>query len=442
MADDLHKAEEDHLSFRHAFAEAIQMVYTLGPEVRRDAYHVEVLRTYLTRSLAKAFDDVQDEISAAFAEYIPATEEWTPVVALPTIMKIVSRSSNRLLVGLPLCRNSDYRDMNIEYTVAVAKAALTLNMFPNFLRPLAAHLFTNRIEVQKQRAMGHLKPLIEARLQKEAEHGKDWFGRPNDVLSWCLDIAEGQQRTVRDHTMRILTINFAATFTTSPTFTQVLFNLAANPSFVPALREEVDRIISEQGCTKASLQSMVKVDSFVKESLRTGGVFSGVSWLNLLPSKQLVSIIAPPGTMDREVMKDFTFSNGAIVPKGNSIAVANYAIHHNEEIYSDPSTFDGFRFSRMREERIEEFRKHQLVSLSHDYIVFGYGRHACPGRAFAVDELKAFLAHVLLNYDVAFENNGPRPVDSTFGLVVMPDLTVSVMFRKRRSEAQNYVVDT
>ncbi|KAG6919289.1 hypothetical protein DXG01_007421 [Tephrocybe rancida] len=417
LVDELRKAPDDQISFRDAILETIQALYTMGPEVSYDAYHVEVVKLSLTRSLVERFPDVQDEIRTAFEEHVPITEEWTPVVALPTIMKIVSRSANRLFVGLPLCQNPDYRDLNIQFTVDVMKAARTINLFPEFLKPtnpsgrLAGRYFTN-IEPQIQRAMGHLRPLIQERLDKEAEYGKDWPGRPNDALTWLLNLAEGKQRTVRDLTLRILVVNFAAIHTTSMAYTQILFHLAANPSFVPELRKEVETVISDEGYSKISLHRMVKLDSFIKESQRLAG--NGVV------------------AMQRKVLKDFTFSDGTMIPKGNTIAVANSAIHHDEENYSDPSIFDGFRFSKIREQQAEGFSKHQMVALTNDYIVFGHGKHACPGRFFAVNELKALLAHTLLNFDVSIEENGTRPGNFWFGLSLIPDPKASVLFRKRR----------
>ncbi|KAG5715861.1 Ent-kaurene oxidase, partial [Termitomyces sp. T112] len=177
MVDELRKAPDDYINFREAAVEMIQTLYTMGPEVRYDNYHVEVVKSSLTRSLVERFPDVQNEIAAAFEEYIPATEDWTSVPALPTIMKIVSRSSNRLFVGLPLCRNADYRDLNIEFTIDVIRAARTINLYPNFLKPFAGRYLTN-VESQIQRAMAHLRPIFEERLEKEAEYGRDWPGRP------------------------------------------------------------------------------------------------------------------------------------------------------------------------------------------------------------------------------------------------------------------------
>jgi hypothetical protein len=57
-------------------------------------------------------------------------------------------------------------------------------------------------------------------------------------------------------------------------------------------------------------------------------------------------------------------------------------------------------------------------------------RHS-PGRFFAVNELKALLIHVLLNYDVKLETDGVRPPDRWLGMVAIPHPTAAVLFRKR-----------
>lgn len=55
-----------------------------------------------------------------------------------------------------------------------------------------------------------------------------------------------------------------------------------------------------------------------------------------------------------------------------------------------------------------------------------------PGRFFAANELKAMMAHIVLNYDVKFENEGVRPPNVGISLTVVPDPTATVLFRKRR----------
>jgi len=50
--------------------------------------------------------------------------------------------------------------------------------------------------------------------------------------------------------------------------THALFDLASNPEYLKPLREEVEEVTNREGWTKAALDQMCKVDSFVKESQR------------------------------------------------------------------------------------------------------------------------------------------------------------------------------
>ena len=37
--------------------------------------------------------------------------------------------------------------------------------------------------------------------------------------------------------------------------------------------------------------------------------------------------------------------------------------------------------------------------------MFGYGRHACPGRFFATNEIKMIVAKMILDYDIKMPGN-------------------------------------
>lgn len=56
-----------------------------------------------------------------------------------------------------------------------------------------------------------------------------------------------------------------------------------------------------------------------------------------------------------------------------------------------------------------------------------------PGRFFAAMELKAMMAHLVLNYDVKLENNGVRPPDIWLGGYCVPNQKANVLFRKRQA---------
>jgi cytochrome P450 len=76
-------------------------------------------------------------------------------------------------------------------------------------------------------------------------------------------------------------------------------------------------------------------------------------------------------------MRPFTFSNGITIPAGTLVAAALSAIHTDEEIYPSPDEFDGFRFSKLREQGGDRMgSRHQMGTTSATLMTFGHGRQA------------------------------------------------------------------
>ncbi|KAK7007969.1 cytochrome P450 [Favolaschia claudopus] len=421
LIKDIAGAPEHVISFVEGVAENIQTKYTMGRDIAANHYHQQAIRTTLTRNLHTCFPDVRDEIISAFDEVLQLGSEWKSVTVLPAMMEIVARVSNRLFVGLPLCRNKAYLSNNVEYTIDVMRSAAIIGLFPPFLRPLIGPIVSGNLK-SFQAAMKFLGPILEERLKKEEELGPDWPGKPNDLISWMLEIAEGEQRTVNPLALRILSTNMAAIHTTSMAFTHALFDLTTHPEYLLPMREEAERVIKEEGWTKAALNNMVKIDSFFRESQR-------------------INTLGPLGMPRRVVAKEgFRFSDGTVLSEGSYLSIAVLATHKDDSKYENAATFDGFRFSRERTEHMEhhdpgsnqDIFKRQMISTAVDHLPFGTGKHACPGRFFAATELKAMMAHLVINYDVEAEAKGVRPPDRVFGAMISPNEAGKVRFRKRQ----------
>lgn len=159
------------------------------------------------------------------------------------------------------------------------------------------------------------------------------------------------------------------------TFTQALYALAAHPESLAPMREEVERLTKEEGWTKAAMQKMRKVDSFMKECQRYFGLGSGALHVHARNCDHGCLRFTELVALTRKAMKDFTFSDGTFIPAGTIISAASVATHTNEEFYDDAQVFNPWRFSDMRSEE-GEGTKHQMVSTSTEYIAFGHGRHA------------------------------------------------------------------
>ncbi|KZT30762.1 cytochrome P450 [Neolentinus lepideus HHB14362 ss-1] len=408
LMEEFRTAPDDVLSFVEATNDTLAISYTLGPNIRENEYHIGIIRGQLTRNLGYAFDGMHDEVVAAFGDEIrPQGNEWVAVPALDAMSVVVCRASNRAFVGLPLCRKREYVDLCIGFTIDVALGAFIINMFPTFLRPLVGSILT-RVPKAIKKGVEHLGPVIEDRIEKMQENGKDWAQKPKDMITWLIEEAQGEERSVRNWALRILTVNFAAIHTSSTSFTHALFHLAANPQFIQPLREEVEDIVNKEGWSRASLQKMRRIDSFLKESMR----YNGMGCLS----------------MTRKALKPFTFSDGTVIPPGVYVNAAQTATHHDEEYYADPDVFDGLRFAEEEGQNM----KHHLISTANDYVPFGHGKHACPGRFFAANTMKTMLAHLVLTYDVKMENEGVRPPDRWFGPASGPNATAKVLFRKRQ----------
>ena len=57
------------------------------------------------------------------------------------------------------------------------------------------------------------------------------------------------------------------------------------------------------------------------------------------------------------------------------------------------------------------------------------GKHSCPGRIFAANELKPILAHAVMNYD--FEIQESRPKNKWYGKVRVSPAKAKAKIRKR-----------
>ncbi|OCH95708.1 cytochrome P450 [Obba rivulosa] len=412
LVEEIRRFPDDHVSFEKGAQVMIQSKYTFGREPAEDPYHIDVIREKLTRNLASLLPDVMDEIQHAFHQFIPADgDDWTSVSALSVMAQIVARASNRVFVGVPYCRDPKYLKLAINFTGDVNKGRVILNLVPAFLRSVVAHYFIPTRSTRRQTAE-LIMPLIDERQRLQREQGNNWIDKPNDMLMWLMDEAEGNEDRLRTLVQMLLVINFAAIHTSSNSITHTLYHLAAAPEYVTLLREEVETLIAKEGWTKAALMKMWKLDSFMKESQRVNGI-NAIS-------------------LTRIALQDLHLSDGTFIPAGTLITAAAGAMHSDDENYPDAHKFDPFRFSKLREQE-GEGTKHQYVSTSTDYISFGHGKHACPGRFFAANELKAMLAYILINYDVKFEREGVRPENKWISTAIVPDPTAKVLFRKRQN---------
>ncbi|KAM5540077.1 hypothetical protein V8D89_006217 [Ganoderma adspersum] len=421
LVEDIRRRPEDELSFTATVETLLQYRYTVSQKMHDDPYHVTIVKEKLqNRMLPAIMPDLVDEIGPTVQKYFPAKgDEWVSVDVLSASLKIVARTSNRVFVGLPVSHNEEYNDISVQFAVEIVKAGTVLFLFPDFLKPFAAP-FVSKVKQTTDRALSHLQPIIRQRIAAMHEPEKEWLDKPNDVLQWIIDRAVPKQETDSEITERLLLLNLAAIHTSSSSMSQVLFHLAERPDLVLPLREEIEAAIEEEGWTTTSFARMWKLDSILRESQR----YNGFTLASLM----------------RVAMKDIVLDNGMLIPKGTILGAPAHPIHFDKQHFQNADVFDPFRFARMREAAREGEGKGsarlQFASTSPEYIPFGHGHLACPGRYFAASQLKAVLSYIILNYDLKLSepvNNGgvERPPNMYVSLAVLPPMGGTVLLRKR-----------
>lgn len=161
--------------------------------------------------------------------------------------------------------------------------------------------------------------------------------------------------------------------TSRQTFTQALYNLAANPQYVQPLREEVEAVIEKYGWTKEGIAAMHRVDSFLTESQRLGGVLTCMIYCSFIFNEFITSNAS--ASIQRKAMKNLVLSDGTFIPKGTRVVVPTRAIHHDHSLYENAYEFNPFRFSNLEDGEGENSRV-QFTSVTQDYLPFGFGKHA------------------------------------------------------------------
>ncbi|PKY43558.1 cytochrome P450 [Rhizophagus irregularis] len=126
---------------------------------------------------------------------------------------------------------------------------------------------------------------------------------------------------------------------------------------------------------KYALNNMKKLDSFIRESLRLTGFITG---------------------LQHAILKDYTFSNGLQVPENYLIDLYFDDIYGDESLQGpNPKSFEPFRHLDANV---------PASKVTRNYLAFGGGKHACPGRQLAINEIKFFMHNAILKYNFRTES--------------------------------------
>lgn len=407
--EDLKTAPVDKVDFVGTFIEMFEGKYTTFGS--RSTLHPRTVKADLNQHLPDVMMSVQDEIADCFDEIFPkcSEDEWTEMPLVDVITRIVARVSSRMFGGPELSRNSSWVAASIAFAIDGYIGAQKLKKYPEFLKPVASRLIP-----EIRNLANHYREAEKAALPMLAERARTGE-RPKDLLAWMQDAAVDEETDPRFIASILLKISFAAIHTTAAANSQLIFDLCAHPELISLCREEYERVADEDGkIGKKGFFQMHIMDSIMKESQRFN---------------PLLLI-----TFERIITEDWPLSDGFVIPAHTNIGVPAQAIAMDPKLYPEPETFDGLRFAKLRETTDDPATKGkaQFVAANPQSMAFGYGRHACPGRFFAGDEVKAITTYLLSHYHIRFADGQNRPKSMEVETQFLPDHAAIILCKKRK----------
>lgn len=354
-----------------------------GPRIIQDISLLKLAN--ITGSLGRC---LSLESSTVLAERWGQSSEWSKHVAKEDMLQLVARVCVLAFAGEELAHDQRWIDISTTYVENAFSAAAELRRWPLLLRPIANRLLAapQLLRAQIHDARQILDPIISRRRsqRQDAQHqGSPWPPTGKEVaLDWFDDQMRRHDAKI-DPVVAQLALGFASISQTSDLLTQVMFNICRHPYIIPKVREEASRVLREHGWSKDMLGHLVLLDSVCKETQR-------------LHTDQLI--------MKRLSVRPIDLRDGTHIPSGVSLCV-DARQFTDESVYPSPSEFQPWRFHELRKQDVARWGgKGQFAVTSREMPAFGFGRQACPGRAFASNVIKLILLNIVLKYDFRIED--------------------------------------
>ncbi|KAG8570800.1 hypothetical protein GDO81_011423 [Engystomops pustulosus] len=349
----------------------------------------------------------------------PKSNEWIKEGLYAFCYRVMFESGYLTLFGNELNAKCDKSLARQE-----AQRALILNaienfkefdkIFPALVAGLPIHVFKSAYSARENLA----KDLLHEKLRNRNNLSDIVSLRMflNDTLSTL-----NEPEKAKTH----LALLWASQANTLPATFWSVYYLLRCPKAMKAATEEVNRIL-EQTSQKVSfddkniclnrhlLDDMPVLDSIIKESMR----LSSAS-LNIRVAKENFTL---------QLDEKGSYS----IRKDDIVAIYPQTVHLDPEVYEDPMNF---KYDRYLDENGKEKTDFYLKGkkLKYYYLPFGSGKTKCPGREFAVHEIKQLLSLMISYFDLELVDKNAKspPLDqSRAGLGILQP-TYDVDFRYR-----------
>ncbi|EXL39272.1 hypothetical protein FOCG_18117 [Fusarium oxysporum f. sp. radicis-lycopersici 26381] len=380
---------------------------------------LRVINNKLTPDLTKYVDMAKVEMDYSFTVDLPQPDDWIEFDIQAATRNIISRMSSKIFLGYPACRNQDWIDMSIQFTADLFGTAFILKHFPEWMRPFVSPFIPHRYRMKSIVERG--KKIVGEQIDNHRNNRANEIETEDTLLAWMLDNGTAKEYALEEMTQRQLLLVLASIHTTTMATANFLFDLCTHPEYFSVLRDEIKEVTEKYGrigenkdiSAKIWLTKLEKMDSFLIESQR------------FEPSVHLKP--------QRVALQEINLKDGTVIPKGAMIAWAGHQHANDPLVNQDPGRFDPMRAYRKRYANNKaEFNKYVAGVNETSSLAFGYGNQACPGRYFAVNELKLMLSRLVAEYDFALPKGAQRPKSFDVEENIILDKDAKILMRSRK----------
>ncbi|OKL56906.1 hypothetical protein UA08_07857 [Talaromyces atroroseus] len=420
--DSLLYAKESQVSLKASVSDVFQVAYTSHSSALGDLYDIvvklmgkDITNLLDSESVAEALS--HEARASLLEQWGDDTENWVEVPLSSSVSIMCGRLVNLLAVGPEMCNNPNFLHAIIRTSEIIVYGSIIVKSIPGALRLCIGPLIRLASRWYQGLILNALRPLLE---QKMAEHENVGNSKVSTFLDCLMNIAHKGKTTIKwrpeEFTYPIFMFTFPGVHSSGVQGYSFFLDLLSSPpkeAVWDILLEEIQSL-HDRGrgiWTAGDLDQAVLLDSAIKESLRLNGLSS------LTPIRKVVDT------------NGFTLPNGLHIPCGTCIAIPQFSIHRDPELYPSPHEYQPWRFSQSLD------KDTSMTETSGTFLTFGHGRRTCPGRYIFSHIFKLLTAEILLNYEI--KPIPSRPKTTRFGRFMIPYKGLMVSVRRRKSKVYN-----
>ncbi|KAL6125153.1 hypothetical protein ACLB2K_073213 [Fragaria x ananassa] len=260
--------------------------------------------------------------------------------------------------------------------------------------------------------MGYDK-LLKGMLKQHEERAEreGWDREDKDLMDILLKAYQDDQaevRITRTHVKAfLLDLFIGGTATTAEAMQWGVAELINHPDIFNKVREEMKTVVGSRLVEESDVANLPYLQAVIKETLR----------------------LHPPVPLSTRESRETCKIKEFDIPEKTSVAINQYAIMRDPELWDNPDEFRPDRFLVSSKEKHEsELDQNESKGHNFQYVPFGSGRRRCPGSNLATILLNSSIAAMVQCFDwkvgeggkVNMEVGGGMSLPMAHPLIVLP----------------------